>query len=98
MGVPEREAHARLAARVGERVAGAGGFRARQDRPVKRLGRELLERELEQLKMVIGVVGARVAGPQERRQHLAAAARQQRVKPEPALVVTGRVLLLGNQR
>ena len=93
-GVAEREAHARLAACVGERVAGAGGIRAREDRPVKRLQQELLERELEHLKMVIGVVGTGVAGPQNRRRRLPAAGHQQRIEAEPALVVTGRALLV----
>jgi hypothetical protein len=92
--VAEREPHARLAARRGERVAGAGGVRAREDRPLQRLGRELLERGLEHLEVIGGVVGAGVAGSQDTGQHLAAARGQQRVKPEPALVVPGRVLLV----
>jgi hypothetical protein len=53
-----------FAARVGQRVAGAGRVRAREDRTVERVGRELLERQLEQLQVIVGVVGARVAGPQ----------------------------------
>jgi hypothetical protein len=45
--------------------------------------------------LIGGVVGARVAGAQQAGQHLAATTHQQRVRPEPALVVPGRALLLG---
>ena len=58
------------------------------------LWRELLERRLEHLQVIVGVVGAGVAGPQDRGQHLTPARGQQRVKPEPALVVAGRELLV----
>lgn len=66
--VAEREAHVGLAASVGQRVAGAGRVRARENRAVQRLRRELLERQLEQFDVIGGVVGAGVAGAQDRSQ------------------------------
>ena len=55
---------------------------------------QLLERHAERLEMVVGVVGAGVARPQDARQHLPPARDQQRVKAEPALVMAGGQLLL----
>ena len=45
--------------------------------------------------VIAGVVRAGVPGPQNTGQHLPLAAHEQRVEAEPALVVPGRVLLLG---
>ena len=93
--IAEREADVALAAGVGEIVAGAGGIRAREDLPVQRAPRQLLEREIQQREVILGVVRAGVPWPEDPGQHLPAAGRDQRVEPEPALVMPGRLLLLG---
>jgi len=74
-----------FAARVGQRVAGAGRVRAREDRPIQRLAGELLERQLEQVQVVGGVVDAGVARPQDRGQHLPPAATSNGLNPNPPL-------------
>src|SRR5580704_7378245 len=45
--------------------------------------------------MILGVVRACVPGAQDTREHLPAAGHDQRVEPEAALVMAGRMLLLG---
>jgi hypothetical protein len=76
-------------------MARAGRVRAGEDLAVQRGLRQLLQRELEHLHVVGGVVGARVAGPQDPGQDLTAAGNQQRVEPEPAFVMPGRVFFVG---
>ena len=84
-----------LAAGVGEIVARAGRIRTREDLPVERARRQLLERQIQQLEVILGVVRTSVPRPQDPREHLSATGHQQRVEAEPALVMPGRVLLLG---
>jgi hypothetical protein len=48
--------------------------------------------------MIRGVVGARVPWPQDPREDLASTGGEQRIEPEPALVMAGRVFLLGVDR
>src|SRR5207245_8395820 len=69
--------------------------RSREDLPVERASLQLLKRQLERLHMVDCVARGGVAGPEDPGQDLAAAAHDQRVEAEPALVVAGRTLLLG---
>ena len=76
-------------------MAGAGRIRAGEDLPVQGALRQLLQRELQHLQVVLRVVRAGVPGPQDPGQHLPSAGREQRVEAEPALVVPGRQLLLG---
>jgi hypothetical protein len=67
---------------------------AREDRPVQRGLRQLLQREIVDMHVIVGVVGAGVAGAQQRGEHLAPAGHQQRVMTEAALVMAGRALVL----
>ena len=76
-------------------MAGAGRIRAREDLPVQRALGQLLEREIQQREVVLGVVRAGVPGPEDPGQDLPPAGHDQRVEPEPALVMPGRLLLLG---
>jgi hypothetical protein len=83
--VAEGEPDGGFAARVGQRVAGAGRVRAREDRPHPAPRGELPERQLEQVQVVGGVVGAGVAWPQDRGQHLPPAADSSGLNPNPPL-------------
>ena len=61
--IAEREANHGPAARIGEVVARAGRVRAREVSPFERAERHLLEREIEQLEVILSVVGAGIPGP-----------------------------------
>ena len=69
----EREAQLAVAAELRQLVARAGAVGAHQDLPGKRLGVELLERELQHGSVIGGGVRAGVAGPQHAGQRLARA-------------------------
>ena len=92
--VAQREADARLATGIGEVVACAGGVRAREDLPIQRAARQLLERQLECLQVVGSAARRGVPQPEDPRQHLPPAAHKQRVETEAALVVPSSALLL----
>ena len=63
--------------------------------PSSALCGQLLERKLQHAQVIFGVVRAGVPRPQDPGEHLPPAGHEQRVEAEPALVVAGRVLLLG---
>jgi hypothetical protein len=66
-------------------MACPGGVRAREDLPIKRALRELLEREIQHPQMIRGVIRARVPGPQNPGEYLPSTTGEQRVEPEGAL-------------
>jgi hypothetical protein len=76
-------------------MACASRIGAGEDVPIEHACRQLLERQIEQLQVIIGVVGTGVPRSEHAGEHLPPAGRQQRVKAEPALVVPGGLLLLG---
>ena len=70
--IPERKADAGLAARLGEIMAGSGRIRAREYLPVQCARWQLLERQVQKRKMILGVVRASVPRPQDPGQDLPA--------------------------
>jgi hypothetical protein len=58
-----------------------------QHLPLEILGRDLREREAEHSEVILGRVGARVSGPEDRRQRLAGLIQPaaERMKPYPCL-------------
>jgi hypothetical protein len=86
----DREPHATLAQVVNQRVGGAAGVGPHHDRLGAGGRWELGEREVDQLDVVGGGVGAGIARPQDPRQGLAGAILavqegQQRVEPKACL-------------
>jgi hypothetical protein len=99
-GEPDRKQELAADQVVHERVGGAGGVGADQDRLASDLPGQRQQGHRQHSKMVLGGVGAGVARPQDPRQRLpgpiaTVQPSQQRVKPEAMLERARRALLVG---